>query len=539
MSVLLLLALVGSSVSGAVYYRNAVEKANDRYEDILEEVYSVGAFRPSNYVGKLLTRLNEGGSETTFNTTPGTAKDSSTLTTAKIGDFAVFTINPGADNEEKVSVSAVSVSGTTATWTIINRGLSFTENAVVTANKKQHAVGETVIISNDDHYLSQQFVNVDDTQSITGLKNFSSTTPPRYDQTPPSHVAGTSVATSSEFASIAYVNATGAGSNVSATESTRGEVELATQLEMASSTLTGGSGASLALYSKYATSSPSTPGVYVPITEQTGKLSLNLLPLSSIWNFTNNLGIGTSSPYAPLSVVGQVVATNFTATSSNATSTLTNLTVTGNLTAFSKATSTVFSTAGTFTWVKPSNVNRVKVRVQGGGGGGGGVGSSGTNMAGGGGGGAYCEAWVAVSGNVTVVVGAGGTAGANTGGNGGAGGDSTFAGDFTVTAAGGSGGTGVQGGGNGGGGSGGGCTNASLAIVGRGGEQGDLIPASTELSGEGGDSHLGYGGRRATVSAGGNTGSGFGSGGSGAVGATSAQTGAVGQAGAVIVEWTE
>lgn len=127
-----------------------------------------GAFRPSNYVGKLLTRLTEGGSETTFNTTPGTAADGSTLTTAKIGDFVVFTINPGASNEEKISASAVSVSGTTATWTIINRGLSFTENVSVTANKKQHAIGETVIISNDDHYLDVQFPAIDEDVTITG-----------------------------------------------------------------------------------------------------------------------------------------------------------------------------------------------------------------------------------------------------------------------------------------------------------------------------------------------------------------------------------
>lgn len=43
-----------------------------------------------------------------------------------------------------------------------------------------------------------------------------------------------------------------------------------------------------------------------------------------------NFGIGTSSPYARLSVVGQAVAEYFTATSSNATSTFTNLRFTGN-----------------------------------------------------------------------------------------------------------------------------------------------------------------------------------------------------------------
>ncbi|OHB20756.1 MAG: hypothetical protein A2854_00535 [Parcubacteria group bacterium RIFCSPHIGHO2_01_FULL_56_18] len=45
---------------------------------------------------------------------------------------------------------------------------------------------------------------------------------------------------------------------------------------------------------------------------------------------TGNVGIGTTSPFAKLSVVGEVVARNFTATSSNATSTFTNFVVTGN-----------------------------------------------------------------------------------------------------------------------------------------------------------------------------------------------------------------
>ncbi|MEX0919021.1 MAG: tail fiber domain-containing protein [Candidatus Paceibacterota bacterium] len=43
-----------------------------------------------------------------------------------------------------------------------------------------------------------------------------------------------------------------------------------------------------------------------------------------------NVGIGTTSPYAKLSVVGEVVAEKFTATSTTATSTFTNLLVSGN-----------------------------------------------------------------------------------------------------------------------------------------------------------------------------------------------------------------
>jgi len=75
------------------------------------------------------------------------------------------------------------------------------------------------------------------------------------------------------------------------------------------------------------------------------------------------------------------------------------------------------------TWVKPANVNKVYVKVQGGGGGAGGC--SHEYFGGGGGAGGYSEGIVAVTGNVTVVVGSGG-AGGTVSANGGTGGQSYF-----------------------------------------------------------------------------------------------------------------
>src|SRR3990167_7616364 len=144
-----------------------------------------GAFRPSGYTGKLLTRLEQAGTETTFNTSPCTTPDGQTITANAIGDFIVITVNPGATNEEKISATTVSCSGTTLSWTIANRGLSFASaTSTVAANKTQHAIGERVIISNDDQFLATQYVDIDSTQTIYGIKYFSTTTPSGYAQVP-------------------------------------------------------------------------------------------------------------------------------------------------------------------------------------------------------------------------------------------------------------------------------------------------------------------------------------------------------------------
>jgi microcystin-dependent protein/ribosomal protein L14 len=210
---------------------------------------SLGGFRPSGYTGKLMTRLTQGGSETTLNTTPGTAPDGTSLTTAKIGDFIVLTINPGASNEEKISASAVSVTGTTATWTIINRGLSFTENTAVTANKKQHAIGETVIISNDDHYLSSQYPAKDENAVITGLWTFNA-----FPVTPTTSTS---------------------------TETTAGYVEIATKAEAAAGTTLGGTSAPLVLPASMATSTSQVATTSVVVTNTSGKIADNFFATST------------------------------------------------------------------------------------------------------------------------------------------------------------------------------------------------------------------------------------------------------------------
>lgn len=263
---------------------------------------------------------------------------------------------------------------------------------------------------------------------------------------------------------------------------------------------------------------------------------------------TGKVGIGTTSPFTALGVVGTITSTIINATSTTATSTFSgnavvdnNLTVSGRFIGAPSATSTTFTASGT--WVRPSNVYKVRVFVQGGGGGGGGAGTAGTSLGGGGGGGGYAEAIVSVTGNVTVTVGGGGAGGAGaTPAAGDNGVNSSFAGATTITGAGATGGS-AGNGSAGGGGGGGSCTNADICVVGSAGEAGNEIKTgTTDKAGKGGFSHNGFPSpTRATgVSTAGNEGGNYGSGGGGASssGGSSANGGA-GAGGFVRVEWYE
>jgi len=183
----------------------------------------------------------------------------------------------------------------------------------------------------------------------------------------------------------------------------------------------------------------------------------------------------------------------------------------------------VFTSTGT--WTKPSNVDKVYVKVVGGGGKGG---VDNVNECGGGGGaGGYSEGLVSVTGNVTVTVGAGGTTGA--------GGTSSFAGSTTPQATGGSGGS--TGGTKGAGGAGGVGSNGDVNLSGGAGG-GSYRGSGYDDSGDGGDSVFGGGGKGGTFGGVGSAGAtNTGGGGGGSNNYASGKT--LGGSGIVIVYWNQ
>lgn len=260
----------------------------------------LGAMRPSGYVGKLLTRLAEGGSETTFDTTPGTTPDGATIARNDIGDFIVLTVNPGADNEEKISATNVSVSGNTATWTIGNRGLLFASTTASSSLIEQHAIGETVIISNDDQFLVTQYVDIDSPQTILAVKTFSSTTEPRYNADP--RLSGS--ADDLFFAPKAYVDTVATSGVRAASYTQSGRVQIATEdgVAQGSSTVADGSDTIILVPPARMFDATSTATSSVPVSRPDGKISQGYWDLTEAFSFTGNLNAS---------------ATNFTVSSTN------------------------------------------------------------------------------------------------------------------------------------------------------------------------------------------------------------------------------
>ena len=202
-----------------------------------------------------------------------------------------------------------------------------------------------------------------------------------------------------------------------------------------------------------------------------------------------------------------------------------------NLTTLGYRSVQVFSTAGTYTWTKPSGVTKIKVFVTGGGGGGGCTNSD--DMAGGGGAGGTAIKTIDVSSvsSVSVTVGAGRVGYTDNQSTSETAGNASSFGSYCTAAGGYTGGNGWAIAGRGGDASGG-----DLNITGGDGQGGAIdVTVTYQTAGMGGASYWGGGGRGATrnITTANRDGVAPGSGGGG--GATTSQ-GRTGASGIVVVE---
>ena len=341
-------------------------------------------------------RTSISDSSTSFTLVSATDKDGNTLASSTYA----FIIDEGSSNEEFVIADCTGTSCTNAI-----RGVSvLTGTSSVSSLQKDHRRGASVKITDGPILLIL-------TRLANGVMDFPNTL--RYK----SNVSTTTIAANDQnLVNVELLNYTafnGAGV-ISATESAQGVLEIATQLEMASTTATGSSGP-LAITSAYSTSTSPASGHYAVITESDGNIDEDFLPSTLANNYTlsgSNTVSGATTTFSGSSV-------NFSAVSD----------VVG------VASSSIHMYTATSTWTKPAGVEYVKVEVIGAGG----SGASASSDPAGGAGGAYCLGYINVTGvsSVSIGVGTGGTASSNA--NGKVGGISSFG--TYVVAAGGPGGT--------------------------------------------------------------------------------------------------
>lgn len=216
------------------------------------------------------------------------------------------TIDPNSSGKEFISFTGITQNNDgTATLTGVSRGLGFSYPFTASTTLASTHSGQAIFIISNPPQLYNQFYNLSNVSTSTNTLIFSSTTPPRYDLVPLNQANGTFVSSTSELASVAYVNKIAIAGASNATEGVTGIVRLATQLQMASTTFAAGT--PTALYTLYSTSSPYKSGIWIPITQNDSTLNPNFIATSSFsapfgYSFTANMTFASTSMTATTSI---------------------------------------------------------------------------------------------------------------------------------------------------------------------------------------------------------------------------------------------
>src|SRR3990167_1708401 len=193
-------------------------------------------------------------------------------------------LEPGTSKEEPIVCTGV----TASSWTSCTRGLAFqgTSESSSTTIATTHNAGAKIIITNISQFFNQ-FASLEGSQIINNVKTF---------MVYPEFINSTTATTSEQFTTKRYVDNVANQGAATSTESVGGISELATQIEMASSTNLGADNP-LVLQARYATSTPGVRGLYVPIAENDGYLSQSWLDLSESFIFSGGVISQSSSTF--------------------------------------------------------------------------------------------------------------------------------------------------------------------------------------------------------------------------------------------------
>lgn len=477
----------------------------------------------SKFVGSNVLFLSSGitSTQTTITLTkfqvPNTTQP---IQMTDFGDVGYITLEPGRTKREFISFTGITQNaGGTATLTGVLRGLApIAPYTASTTHQQSHSGGVQVIVSNPPQLYNDAVFKAND-ETITGLFDFTGQIP----------TATLNATTSLQLINKATLDATVLQGAATSTETNGGIVELATQIEQASTTDDGTGNKPLGLYAKYSTSTPdgtSQAGLFTVISKNNGKLHQLWLDLTESFTWTGAHIFNTNE----VTINAGLTVNN--ATSTNATTTA--MAITGSLdftgsslTGIARiASTTTFTSSGTYN--KSAGVTRIFIQANGGGGSG--ANEAGTGGSGGGGGGEYRERWIEASdvgATETVTIGAGGAAVSTGNTNGNGGGATTFG--SLATANGGGGGVENSPTNDGTGGSGGSPFNTVQGIWGIGGVEaigengkysagggGSTVGGANRLGGNSIEGGAGGGGANGTGGAGGGTSTFGGNGGAGA-----------------------
>lgn len=228
-------------------------------------------------------------------------------------DILYGTLSPQSSISEFISATGITQnSDGSATLTGITRGLTRTpagSNCVASTTLAQPHAGQSIFILSNSPCFYAEYLTARTNATSSAVLTFGSTTPPRYDVVG-TQAIGTPIATTSEFASVAYVNAISIAGVNNATQGIKGIVQLATARQEASSTSLGSTAASNVLQAGHATDTPTTQGCSL-----TGGLSGGCIAMSALDGFLRQTWFDLTKQWTFTSLF----ATN--ASSTNATTT--------------------------------------------------------------------------------------------------------------------------------------------------------------------------------------------------------------------------
>lgn len=200
------------------------------------------------------------------------------FTMANFGSIGYATLDPtNLSRLETVTFTGItSGANNTVVLTGVTRGLDFVSPYAASSTLARiHLVGSNLILSNPAAFYGQQFAFVNATTTINAKWVFSSTTAPSYDFDPGATYF--TAAASSTLIDQAQLNRAILSGCTNATLILNGCVQLATQIQSASSTGIGSSGANLVPSNLYATSSPGSAGLWDVWTDNAGKIAATFL----------------------------------------------------------------------------------------------------------------------------------------------------------------------------------------------------------------------------------------------------------------------